>query len=119
MIKKTGRLFEFGLFHLDAEERLLFRGGEAVALPPKSFDLLLVLVENPGHLLEKEELMKRLWPDSFVEEANLSHHVCTLRKALGESETGALYIETVRRRGYRFVAPVREVKEDEKLRPTR
>ena len=115
MIGKTDHLFEFGPFRLDAEERLLFRSGETVTLPPKSFDLLLVLVENPGHLLENEELMKRLWPDSFVEEANLSHHVFTLRKALGEGETGALYIETVRWRGYRFVAPMRELKENEKL----
>ena len=118
MIGKTGRLFEFGPFRLDAEERLLFRSGETVTLSPKSFDLLLVLVENPGHLLEKEQLMKRLWPDSFVEEANLSHHVFTLRKALNEGETGALYIETVRGRGYRFVAPARELKEAEKLSAT-
>ena len=72
MSRGTGHLFEFGPFQLDAKERLLFRNGEAVALPPKSLDLLLVLVESPGHLLEKEELLKRLWPDSFVEEANLS-----------------------------------------------
>ena len=72
---------------------------------PKAFDLLLVLVENGGHLLVKEELMRLVWPDSFVEEANLSRNVFTLRKALGESEDGPEYIETVPKRGYRFVAP--------------
>ena len=97
MTRGTGHLFEFGPFQLDAKERLLFRNGEPVALPPKSLDLLLVLVESPGHLLEKEELLKRLWPEekSFVEEANLSHHVFTLRRALGDGDNGAIYIETV------------------------
>ena len=109
MSRETGHLFEFGPFQLDAKERLLFRTGEAVALPPKSLDLLLVLVKSPGHLLEKEELLKRLWPDSFVEEANLSQHVFTLRRALADGDNGATYIETVPRRGYRFVASVTEI----------
>jgi DNA-binding winged helix-turn-helix (wHTH) protein/TolB-like protein len=100
--------YYFGPFRLNAEERLLLRNSEAVSLPPKTLDLLLVLVENRGHLLEKGELMRRLWPDSFVEEANLSHHVFTLRKALSDGENGATYIETVPRRGYRFVADVKE-----------
>lgn len=105
-------LFEFGPFQLDSQERLLFRNSEAVALPPKTLELLVVLVENCGHLLEKEELMKRLWPDSFVEEANLSHHVFALRKALGDGENGDAYIETIPRRGYRFVAKVKESDND-------
>jgi TolB-like protein/DNA-binding winged helix-turn-helix (wHTH) protein/Tfp pilus assembly protein PilF len=104
--QEVKRRYEFGPFQLNAEERLLVRNGEAVSLPPKTLDLLLVLVENHGHLLEKGELMKRLWPDSFVEEANLSHHVFTLRKALRDGENGATYIETLPRRGYRFIAPL-------------
>ena len=105
-------LLEFGSFLLNPEERLLLRNGEPISLPPKTFDLLLVLVENRGHLLQKEELMKRLWPDSFVEEANLSHHVFTLRKALSDGENGETYIETVPRRGYRFVSDVKESRRD-------
>jgi DNA-binding winged helix-turn-helix (wHTH) protein len=103
--------YEFGPFQLNAKERLLLRNGEVVSLPPKTTDLLVVLVENRGHLLEKDQLMKRLWPDSFVEEANLSHHVFTLRKALSDGENGATYIETVPRRGYRFVADVKQMRD--------
>lgn len=109
MSRRTTPLLEFGPFRLDAEERLLFHNGNPVALPPKTFDLLLVLVENRGHLLEKEELMTRLWPDSFVEEANLSRHVFTLRRALSDGESGVSYIETVPKRGYRFVTAVHEI----------
>ena len=80
-------------------------------LTPKSFELLRVLVENPGRLLHKEELLKLVWPDSYVEEGNLSHHVFALRKALGDEKGSTQYIETVPRRGYRFIADVQEVKE--------
>jgi DNA-binding winged helix-turn-helix (wHTH) protein len=106
--QEAKRCYYFGPFRLNAEERLLLRNSEAVSLPPKTLDLLLVLVENRGHLLEKGELIRRLWPDSFVEEANLSHHVFTLRKALSDGENGVTYIETVPRRGYRFVGNVKE-----------
>jgi DNA-binding winged helix-turn-helix (wHTH) protein len=82
--------------------------GGPVALPPKAFDLLLVLVENSGHLLEKDELMQRLWPDTFVEEANLPNTISLLRKALA-GDGDHPYIETVPRRGYRFVAAVEEI----------
>src|SRR5262245_14443441 len=112
MSQETSPVFEFGPFHLNPQERLLLRNGEAVSLPPKTVDLLLALVGNRGHLLEKDELMKRLWPDSFVEEANLSHHVFTLRKALSDGENGGTYIETVPRRGYRFVGDVEEARRD-------
>jgi DNA-binding winged helix-turn-helix (wHTH) protein/TolB-like protein len=112
MDPQRGHLFEFGPFRLDCQERLLFRNGEPVALPPKTLDLLVVLVESHGHLLEKEELMKRLWPDSFVEEANLSHHVSILRKALGDGENGGAYIDTVPRRGYRFIGRTNESESD-------
>lgn len=112
MSKGMKRLYEFGPFRLDAGERTLLRDGEPVALPPKDVEMLLVLVENVGRLLEKDELMRLVWSDSFVEEANLSHHVFTLRKALGDEKGESKYIETVPRRGYRFVARVREVPEE-------
>ena len=102
--------YEFGPFRIDVQERLLLRGAEAVPLTAKAFDMLLVLVEHRGRLLEKDELMRRVWPDSFVEEANLSHSVHTLRKALGEGKDENQYIQTVPRRGYRFVARVSEVR---------
>ena len=101
-------VYEFGPFRLDPTEGLLLRDGTPVPLMPKTFEVLRVLVENRGRLLQKDELMKLVWPESFVEEGNLSHHVFTLRKALGEDK-GSAYIETVPKRGYRFIAPVREV----------
>ncbi len=102
------RLYEFGPFRLDAGERLLLRDGEVVPLTPKAFDLLLALLEQPGHLLEKDALMKAVWPDSFVEENNLTDNISRLRKALGEGENGQKFIETIPKRGYRFVAEVRK-----------
>src|SRR5262250_1468279 len=101
--------YEFGPFRLDAAEHLLLRDGEAVPLTPKAFDLLLALVERHGHLLEKEELLKKVWPDTFVEEANLASNISQLRKALGDGENGQRYIDTAPKRGYRFVASVREI----------
>jgi eukaryotic-like serine/threonine-protein kinase len=111
MHQESKRLFEFGAFRLDPVERLLLRGGDLVPLTPKAFELLLALVERHGHLVEKSQLMKLVWPDSFVEETNLSHHISILRSTLGESTNTELFIETVPRRGYRFVAPVREEQE--------
>ena len=102
-------LYEFGGFRLDVGKRLLLRGGEVVALTPKCFDILLVLVESKGELLSKDELMQRVWPDSFVEESNLTYNISTLRKALGEKATSHQYIVTVPGIGYRFTAEVREV----------
>src|SRR5262245_17712572 len=101
--------YDFGPFHLDAAERRLLREGESVPLPPKAFDLLLALVEHHGQLLEKDELLKVVWPDTFVEEANLSYNISLIRKALGDGENGQKFIETVPKRGYRFVAGVREL----------
>jgi DNA-binding winged helix-turn-helix (wHTH) protein/TolB-like protein len=98
------RLYAFGPFLLDTRERRLLREGEVVPLTLKAFDLLQVLVENQGHLLRKEELMRRVWPDAIVEENNLTVTISALRKALGEGPTDRQYIETVPRRGYRFVA---------------
>jgi DNA-binding winged helix-turn-helix (wHTH) protein/TolB-like protein/Flp pilus assembly protein TadD len=108
MSKRARELYHFGLFAVDVTERVLSRDGQPVALPPKAFDLLALLVENSGHLLEKDELMRRLWPDTFVEEANLSNNISVLRKALTEDDDHR-YIETVPRRGYRFVAEVEEL----------
>jgi TolB-like protein/Tfp pilus assembly protein PilF len=107
MSRQAPHAYEFGPFHLDTTERLLLRDGKPVPLTPKAYEMLLTLVERGGHVVEKEELFKEVWPDQFVEEGNLTQHVFALRKALGESSTGARYIETVPRRGYRFVADVR------------
>ncbi len=101
--------YEFGPFRLDSAERRLLRNGETVPLKPKAFDLLLVLVQNHGHLLEKEELLRSIWPDTIVEEANLAYNISLIRKALGNGRNGDCYIETVPRYGYRFVESVREV----------
>src|SRR6266581_4689432 len=111
MTEQSNHVFEFGPYRLDSGERLLLRGDEVVPLTPKAFEMLLVLVENSGHVLTKEELMKRVWPDTIVEEANLSHNIYKLREALAEGRDGEKYIETVPRRGYRFVAKVTQVKD--------
>jgi pimeloyl-ACP methyl ester carboxylesterase/DNA-binding winged helix-turn-helix (wHTH) protein/class 3 adenylate cyclase len=100
------RFYVFGMFRIDVTERVLFRENGPVSLTPKAFDLLLFLVENSGHVLDKEELMKEVWPDSFVEENNLAQNISTLRKVLGTG--GVKFIETVPKRGYRFVAEVSE-----------
>ena len=102
----AGSRYKFGDFVLDTGERELRRGGASVPLTPKMYDILAVLVEEAGHLVEKDTLLKRVWPDSFVEEANLAQHIFTLRKALGEPSQHGTYIETVPKRGYRFVAKV-------------
>lgn len=109
MSKPVRHFYEFGPFHLDARERVLRHGGRPVALAPKAFDTLLVLVERSGSIVAKDELMQRLWPDSFVEEGNLAFNISVLRKALAESGGELQFIETVPKRGYRFVASVREV----------
>jgi DNA-binding winged helix-turn-helix (wHTH) protein len=98
-------LYGFGPFRLDLERRVLTRGHQALALPPKTFDLLVLLVQSPGRAFSKKELMNALWPDTFVEEANLSFQISVLRKALGED--GARWVETVPKHGYRFSAEVR------------
>jgi TolB-like protein/Flp pilus assembly protein TadD len=97
-------IVSFGPFRLDRRKRVLWRGADLVPLPPKSLDLLLALVEQQGDVVRKEDLMEQVWPDTFVEEANLSVNVSALRKALGDGPGGQPYIQTVPRRGYRFVA---------------
>ncbi len=108
-------LYEFGPFQLDPPERLLLCDGQPIPMPPKAFELLVVLVERRGHLVEKDELLKAVWRGSFVEEGNLSVAVSVLRKALNDDRGLHKYIETVSKRGYRFVADVREVGEPENL----
>ena len=100
--------YEFGTFRVDPGKRLLLREGQPVPLTAKAFDTLLALVENRGRVLEKDELMRLVWPDTIVEESNLSQNVFTLRKVLGEQPHEHLYIATVPRRGYQFVAEVRQ-----------
>lgn len=106
----SANFYEFGKFRLDAERCVLLSGNSVVDVTPKSLQILCVLVENGGRVVSKEELLTRVWSDSFVEEANLSHHIFRLRKALGEDDDGQKFIETVSKRGYRFVAEIRETK---------
>ena len=108
VLLKEKRLYQFGSYRLDAMERVLLRDGQPVTLPPKDLETLLVLVERAGHIVEKEELLDKVWPGVFIEEGNLARHIFNLRQVLGDSPDGRKYIETIPRRGYRFVAAVRE-----------
>jgi DNA-binding winged helix-turn-helix (wHTH) protein len=103
---RSHAVYEFGLFDLDPAERLLLREGLPLTLPPKTFDLLVYFVEHPNRLLGKSELMGALWPDSFVEEANLSYQVSLLRRTLDSVPPGGPLIQTVPKIGYRFIANV-------------
>jgi DNA-binding winged helix-turn-helix (wHTH) protein len=105
---RAGRFYEFGPYRLDAGQLLLWNHDELVPLTPKALETLLALVENPGRLVGKDELMKRLWPDTFVEENNLAFNISVLRKALTDGQSGFAYIETIPKRGYRFIASVVE-----------
>jgi pimeloyl-ACP methyl ester carboxylesterase len=116
MMNRPGRRFYlFDGFRVDVNERLLFKDNREVPLTPKVFDTLLVLLENSSHVMTKKELMQQVWPDSFVEENNLAQNISTLRKALGETRDGEQYIQTVPRRGYRFVGDVRTTGGEEEL----
>ncbi len=108
MYEPENHLYEFGPFCLDISERQLFRDGAPVSLTPKAFETLVMLVTKRGHVVEKDELLKEVWKDTFVEEANISRHVWMLRKTLGENEKGQSYIETIPKRGYRFLARIQE-----------
>ena len=108
MSERERLAFSFGPFRLDVAERLLLRDGEPITLPPKAFETLLVLVQNSGRLITKRDLMNRLWPDTFVEEANLANNISLLRKVLDDDRQECKYIETVPKSGYRFVATVTE-----------
>lgn len=106
MSTNSRRFYDFGPFRLDQSERLLLRGEDVVPLTPKAFEMLLVLVESGGRVLTKEELLTRVWPDTIVEEANLSHNIYKLREALADGSKGEKFIETLPRRGYRFLPKV-------------
>jgi TolB-like protein/DNA-binding winged helix-turn-helix (wHTH) protein len=103
----TSRQYFFGEFRLDADQRALFRKDELVSLTPKALETLLFLVERHGRIVDKKELIEAVWPDTFVEEVSIARNVSVLRKILSENEEGQSYIETIPKRGYRFVAPVR------------
>jgi DNA-binding winged helix-turn-helix (wHTH) protein len=100
--------YEFGPYRLERATRRLLRAGAPVALTPKAFDTLLALIDRRDRVVEKAELMKVVWPDSFVEDSNLSQTIFVLRKTLGEAPDGRPFIDTVPRRGYRFAAIVTE-----------
>src|SRR6516162_4692412 len=105
--------YEFGPYRMDADERLLRRGDTLIALPPKVAGTLLVLVQHAGRMVDKDDLIKAVWPDTFVEEGALTRNISLLRKTLGDTggdtDGEATYIETIPKRGYRFVAAVRIV----------
>jgi DNA-binding winged helix-turn-helix (wHTH) protein/tetratricopeptide (TPR) repeat protein/TolB-like protein len=103
------QVYEFDAFRVDPVRRRLLKAGEMVSLTPKAFSILLVLLENRGLVMEKEDLIQRVWPDTFVTEANLTQNVSSLRKALGERANDHRYVVTVPGRGYSFVAEVHEV----------
>jgi DNA-binding winged helix-turn-helix (wHTH) protein len=103
------RLFEFGPFRVYPDKEILLRGGETVPLTPKTFQILLVLIRHSKEIVTKDDLLKMVWPDTYVEEANLSRNIFLLRKALGETPQDHQYIVTVPGRGYRFAEDVKLV----------
>jgi DNA-binding winged helix-turn-helix (wHTH) protein/dipeptidyl aminopeptidase/acylaminoacyl peptidase len=114
MSQQTKRFYEFDRFRIDVTERVLICEGELLPLTQKAFEVLVALVERRGGIVSKEELLEKVWPDTFVEESNLAQNIYTLRKALGQTPDGEGYIATVPRRGYRFAANVRELVGEEK-----
>ena len=109
MTNSEKHLYEFGPFQIDTTERLLLRDSEKIPLTPKAVDTLLVLLANAGKVLEKDQIIKSVWPDTFVEESALARNISTLRKALGDGIEDFRYIETIPKRGYRFVGSVKDV----------
>src|SRR3974377_1283738 len=107
-------IYRFGHFTLDLTERGLSFEVMPVSLTPKAFDTLLCLVRNHGHVLTKDELLKQVWPDTFVEEVNLAVNISTLRKILAETSQQGRYVATISGRGYKFVAEVREVENEDR-----
>ena len=109
----TKHHFQFGPFRLDPKTRVLLRDGDVVPLPPKAVDTLLALLQSAGQPVDKESLIQAVWPETIVEENNLTHHISVLRKTLGNGESGRAYIETIPKRGYRFVGAVEETVEND------
>ncbi len=116
---KNRHFYQFKSFRLDVEERQLLDNGSPVPLMPRVFDVLAVLVERNGHLVEKNELLNTVWADTFVEEANIARIIHELRKVLGEDKNGNKFIETVAKKGYRFVAKVTEIHEENEPKPAK
>src|SRR5262249_49338808 len=112
MSNSIKQFYELGPFRIDVANRLLLRDGEPLPLTPKAVDTLLALVQHSGQVLNKEELMKLVWPDTVVEEGNLTQNIYLLRKTLSEGSNGRNYIETIPRRGYRFVGEAHEKREE-------
>src|SRR5438270_11451444 len=102
-MNSNDHVYQFGQFSVNARERVLFRNGQRVALTPKAIHTLIVLIQRRGRLVEKDVLMNEVWPNEPVEEGNLNQHIFKLRKALDETINNPRYIETIPRRGYRFV----------------
>src|SRR5437016_322962 len=113
MLEQKQQIYAFDNFRLDVSNRELLHDGKSVALPAKAFDMLVVLIENGGRLVEKDELFKRVWPDQIVEESNLTVQVSAIRKALGERKENPHYIVTVPGHGYRFRRDVLRLDEEE------
>jgi DNA-binding winged helix-turn-helix (wHTH) protein len=103
-----GHCYQFGEFTVDCDQKVLLRNGSPLPLAPKVFDTLFILISNNGRLVEKDELIKQLWPNTFVEESNLTFNIQQVRKILGDNAREPRFIETVARRGYRFIAHVQE-----------
>ena len=114
MSLQTQPFYEFGPFRLEPSEHKLRAGEIVLPLTPRACDLLLQLLRHRGHLLLKQDLMERVWPESFVEESNLTQTIYVLRRTLASVDPAIEYIETVPRKGYRFLAAVREVVQEEK-----
>src|SRR5260370_34494587 len=112
MNRPVNHFYEFDQFRIDVTERLLLQEGTPLALAPKAFDILLALAQQSGHVLEKRELIETVWPDTFIEENNLTQYISALRKALGDDRHGRRYIQTVARLGYRFLAPDRQAHDE-------
>src|SRR3984893_15710807 len=106
MSRPQPNVYEFGEFRIEADKRLLLRDGAPVPLTPKAFDTLLHLIQNRQRIVEKDELMQEIWPDTTVEENNLNQNISTLRRVLGESRGENRYIATIPGKGYRFIADV-------------
>src|SRR5580765_671121 len=113
MPEQTRQIYGFDDFRLDVSNRELLRAGQPVALPAKAFDMLVVLIENGGRLVGKDELFSRVWPDQIVEESNLAVHVSAIRKALGEKKDNPRYVATVAGHGYRFTSNVLRLDDEE------
>jgi DNA-binding winged helix-turn-helix (wHTH) protein/TolB-like protein/Flp pilus assembly protein TadD len=117
MFDKPKEIYEFDEFRIDVAERVLLQQGKPVLLSPKAFAVLLVLVQNQGRIVEKEVLMQTVWQDTFVEEVNVARGVSDLRKLLGDTRANPRFIETIAKRGYRFIAKVQEVRDESPALP--